>query len=95
MPTDRLAWRGSDLIVVARNEARREALAARVTTETGHSATPLRAGLSDRADLAMVERVLRDDQAIIMLITALTAWPYAAAPAFVARGAGTTSPLSR
>jgi uncharacterized protein len=113
---DRLAKRGYDLILVARSEARLTALGARLTKETGRSATSLRADLSDRADLATVERVLRDDQAITMLvnnaglgsitpllktdidtlddlialnITALTRLAYAAAPAFVARGAGT------
>ncbi len=113
---DRLAKCGYHLILVARNEARLKALAARLTRETGRSATSLRADLSDRADLATVERVLRDDHAITMLvnnagiapitpllkteldtvddmialnITALTRLAYAAAPAFVARGAGT------
>ncbi len=113
---DRLARRGYDLILVARNQARLEALAARLTKETGRLATSLRADLGDRTDLAEVERVLRDDQAITMLvnnagigsitpllkteldtvddmialnITALTRLAYAAAPAFVARGAGT------
>ena len=113
---DRLARRGYDLILVARNEARLQALAARLTKETGRSVTPLRADLSDTADLAKVERVLRDDPAVTMLVnnaglgavaplldtdvaqmehlidlnvTALTRLTYAAAPAFVARGAGT------
>jgi short-subunit dehydrogenase len=113
---DRLAKRGYDLILVARNEVRLKALSARLTKETGRSITPLRADLSDTADLARVERMLRDDQAITMLvnnagigsitpllktdvdtiedmialnITALTRLTYAAAPAFVARGAGT------
>jgi len=113
---DRLAKRGYDLIPVARNATRLEALATRLTKETGRSVTPLRADLSDKADLAKVESMLRDDQAITMLvnnagiasitpllntdvdkiddmialnITALTRLAYAAAPAFVARGAGT------
>lgn len=65
---DRLAKRGYDLVLVARNEARLRALAARLTEETGRSVTPLRADLSDKADLANVERVLREDQAITMLV---------------------------
>jgi uncharacterized protein len=108
---DRLAKRGYDLILVARNEARLKALAARLTKETGRLVTPL------LADLANVERVLREDQAITMLVnnaglgavrplldtdvdemdelialnvTALTRLTYAAAPAFVARGRGTS-----
>jgi short-subunit dehydrogenase len=65
---DRLAKRGHDLILVARNEARLRALAARLTAETGRSVTPLPADLNDRADLAKVERVLREDEAIGLLV---------------------------
>ena len=113
---DRLAKRDYDLVLVARNEARLKALSGRLTSETGRSVTPLRADLSDRADLATVESMLRNDQAITMLvnnagigaitpllntdvddiedmialnIVALTRLTYAAAPAFVARRAGT------
>jgi uncharacterized protein len=59
---DRLAKRGYDLIIVARNEAQLKALAARLTKETGRSATPLRADLNDKADLAKVEAILRDER---------------------------------
>jgi uncharacterized protein len=113
---DRLAKRGYDLILVARNEARLKALSALLTSETGRSVTPLPADLNDKADLAKVETTLRNNQTITMLvnnagiasvapllnadvekmddmialnITALTRLTYAAAPAFVARGAGT------
>ncbi len=113
---DRLAKRGYDLVLVARSEARLKELSARLTSETGRSVTPLAADLNDKADLAKVERRLRDDQTITMLVnnagtgsvapllkadvekmddmialnvTALTRLTYAAAPAFVARGAGT------
>ena len=65
---DRLARRGYDLVLVARNETRLMALAGRLTAETGRSIAPLRADLSDKADLAKVERVLREDQAITMLV---------------------------
>jgi short-subunit dehydrogenase len=65
---DRLAKRGYDLILVARNEARLKALSARLTEETGRSVTPLRADLNDKADLANVERMLREDEAITMLV---------------------------
>ena len=51
---DRLAKRGYDLILVARNEARLQALSDRLTKETGRSVTPLRADLGDKADLAKV-----------------------------------------
>jgi short-subunit dehydrogenase len=113
---DRLARRGYDLILVARDETALKALAARLTSETGRSVTPLAADLNAKADLAKVETTLRNDQTIAMLvnnagigaitpllnseiekmeemitlnITALTRLTYAAAPAFVARGAGT------
>jgi len=65
---DRLAKRDYDLVLVARNEARLKALSGRLTSETGRSVTPLRADLSDKADLATVESMLRDDQAITMLV---------------------------
>ena len=101
---------------MGRSEAPLKELSARLTEETGRSVTPLRADLSDKADLAKVESLLRDNQAITMLvnnagigsitpllntevdktdemiainITALTRLTYAAAPAFVARAAGT------
>jgi short-subunit dehydrogenase len=113
---DRLAKRGYDLILVARNEARLKSLAARLTSETGRSVKVLAADLNDKVELAMVEATLRDDPSITMLVnnagtasvaplldadvekmddmialnvTALTRLTYAAAPAFVARGAGT------
>ena len=65
---DRLAKRGYDLVLVARNEARLNELSARRTKQTGRSVTPLRADLSDKADLAKVERLLRQSQAITMLV---------------------------
>jgi short-subunit dehydrogenase len=65
---DRLAKRGYDLILVARNEARLKTLSARLTSETGRSVTPLPADLNDKADLAKVETTLRDDQTITMLV---------------------------
>jgi short-subunit dehydrogenase len=113
---DRLAKRGYDLILVARNQARLKALSVGLTSQTGRSVAPLPADLNDKADLAKIEKTLRNDQSINMLvnnagigsispllnadvekmddmialnITALTRLTYAAAPAFVARGAGT------
>ena len=65
---DRLAKRGCDLILVARNEERLEALSARIKSETGRSVTPLRADLNDKADLAKVETTLRDNQSITLLV---------------------------
>jgi short-subunit dehydrogenase len=65
---DRLALRGYDLIVVARNEARLLALANRLSSQTGRHVKPLRADLGDPADLAKVEGVLRENQRITMLV---------------------------
>jgi short-subunit dehydrogenase len=65
---DRLANRGYDLVLVARNEARLKALAGRLTDKTGRSITPMRADLNDKVDLVKVERVLREDPAITMLV---------------------------
>ena len=113
---DRLAKRGYDLILVARNGEKLKALAARLTSETGCSIKAIPADLGDKASLAKIEALLHDDKSITMLvnnagtaaltplvdsnvdqmeamidlnITALTRLTYAAAPAFVARGAGT------
>src|SRR5262245_2463147 len=65
---DRLAKRGYDLILVARNGARLQALSARLMKETGRSVIPLQADLNQKEDLAKVESRLRDDQSITMLI---------------------------
>jgi short-subunit dehydrogenase len=118
---DRLAKRGYDLILVARNEHRLNAVAKRLRAETGVQVTALPADLNEKAGLAKVEAVLREDPSITMLvnnagvgsvasilqadvakmeamidlnITALTRLTYAAAPAFVARGAGTIINIS-
>jgi short-subunit dehydrogenase len=113
---DRLARRGYDLILVARNRDRLQALATRLKTETGRSVEILVADLGDKADLARVEAALKRDDRITLLVNnagvgatapllgsdidkmdemialnvgALTRLSYAAAPGFVARGAGT------
>jgi short-subunit dehydrogenase len=59
---DRLAKRGYDLILVARDEAALKALGGRLASETGRSVTPLRADLNTKADLAKVETTLRSDR---------------------------------
>ena len=118
---DRLAKRGFDLILVARNKDRLDLIAKRLRLETGRQVTALQADLNDKAGLAKVEAVLHGDPNITMLvnnagvgsvasilqanvdkmeamidlnITALTRLTYAAAPAFVARGAGTIINIS-
>lgn len=65
---DRLAKRGHDLILVARNRERLDALATRLTNNTGRSVEVIVANLSNRADLAQVEQVLRTDAHITVLI---------------------------
>ncbi len=65
---DRLAKRGYDLILVARNGERLKSLATRLTSETGRSVAALPADLGDKAALAKVEAVLRDDPSIVMLV---------------------------
>lgn len=65
---DRLAKRGYDLILVARDAARMEALAARLRAETGVAIEVLPADLTDSAQVAAVEQRLADDSAIALLI---------------------------
>jgi len=65
---DRLARRGYDLILVARNEQRLNAVSERLRAETGVQVTPLPADLNDKAGLTKVEAVLREDPTITMLV---------------------------
>ena len=65
---DRLARRGHDLVLVARDEARLQALATKLRTETGVTVEVLRADLTRAEDLAAVEGRLRDDPTISLLI---------------------------
>src|SRR5271165_5394025 len=65
---DRLAKRGYDLILFARDSSRLEQLAARLKGETGRTATLLTADLSNRADLVKVEDVLKHNQSISLLL---------------------------
>jgi short-subunit dehydrogenase len=65
---DRLARRGHDLILVARNRERLQALAERLTRETGRKVETLVADLSDKAGLARVEALLRGNEKITMLV---------------------------
>jgi uncharacterized protein len=65
---DRLARRGYNLILVARNRNRLEALAARLRDETGRSVEILPADLNDDADLRRVEAVLQTNTRISMLV---------------------------
>lgn len=65
---DRLARRGYDLILVARDAKRLEELAARLRDSTGRSISVLAADLTDRTDLARVEARFADDATISMLV---------------------------
>ncbi|MFL9877027.1 SDR family oxidoreductase [Herbaspirillum rhizosphaerae] len=65
---DRLAKRGYDLILVARNRDRLNALADRITNETRRTVEVLVADLNDRSSLAQVEAKLRNDASITLLV---------------------------
>jgi len=65
---DRLARRGYDLILVARNRDRLGALAQRLTRETGRTIEVIAADLNSNADTARVEETLRTDASITMLV---------------------------
>jgi len=65
---DRLARRGHDLILVARNRERLDAQAQRIQRDTNRKVRTLVADLNSRADLARVEDVLRTDASITLLV---------------------------
>ncbi|ENH6340738.1 SDR family oxidoreductase [Burkholderia vietnamiensis] len=65
---DRLARRGYDLILVARNRDRLAALAERITNDTRRSVEIVAADLNDRASLAAVEAKLKEDASITLLV---------------------------
>lgn len=65
---ERFARRGHDLVLVARDTARLESLAARLRQDTGVAVDVLPADLTVRTDLATVETRLRDDARIGILI---------------------------
>ena len=65
---DRLARRGYDLIIVARNRGKLDQLATRLTNETKRSVEVLPADLNDKGDLARVEATLKNDASITLLV---------------------------
>ena len=65
---DRLARRGYDLILVARNEARLRAVADKVGAGTGRRVQTVIADLGNKDDLLPVETILREDPSITMLV---------------------------
>lgn len=64
----RLAARGYDLILVARNHERLAALAARLTLETGRHVQTVVADLGNPEGVRIVEDVLRSDDGITLLV---------------------------
>ncbi|MET9462084.1 SDR family oxidoreductase [Streptomyces canus] len=64
----RLADRGYDLILVARNAARLETLASDIRSRTGRAVDVVAADLTDAAQIAVVEERLRTDESIEVLI---------------------------
>ncbi|WP_328484324.1 SDR family oxidoreductase [Streptomyces sp. NBC_00377] len=64
----RLADRGYDLILVARNTARLETLATDIRRRTGRAVDVVSADLTDAAQIAVVEERLRTDESIEMLV---------------------------
>ena len=65
---DRLAKRGYDLILAARDEARLNALADRLRGETGVKVEVIKADLTDKADLLKLEQRLAAEEAITTLV---------------------------
>jgi short-subunit dehydrogenase len=65
---DRLARRGYDLILVARNRERLDDLAKQLAGETGRRVDIIAADLNDKADLARIESRLRSDAGITVLV---------------------------
>lgn len=65
---DRLAHRGYNLILVARNRERLDGLARRLADETGRTIEVIAADLNDKSDLAGVEELLRTDSSITLLV---------------------------
>jgi short-subunit dehydrogenase len=65
---DRLARRGFDLILVARNRERLNVLAKRLTDKTGRTVEVVAADLSNKADVGRIEATLRTDPSITLLV---------------------------
>ena len=65
---ERLAQRGYDLLLVARDLSRLEALSARLSSTFGVKIEVLKADLTDKADLQAVTQRLRSDSSISLLV---------------------------
>lgn len=65
---ERLARQGYDLILVARSQAKLNALANHLSNETGRAIEVVTADLKQKADLIKVESILRNDASITLLV---------------------------
>ena len=65
---ERLARRGYDLTLVARNRRRLDDLAARISDETGRGVEVLQADLGNKEDLGRIETALKQDASLTMLV---------------------------
>lgn len=65
---DRLARQGYDLILVARNRSKLNALADHLSNETGRTIEVVVADLKVKSDILKVEDILRTDASITMLV---------------------------
>jgi short-subunit dehydrogenase len=65
---DRLARRGYDLLLVARTRGPMEGLSKKLSADTGRTVDILVADLTDAKDLAELERILRENTMISLLI---------------------------
>jgi short-subunit dehydrogenase len=65
---DRLARRGYDLLLVARDQERLADLASRLTIETGSNVDITATNLTDPKDLAGLERFVREDSRVTLLV---------------------------
>lgn len=65
---DRLAKRGHDLILVARNKERLTSLARRIANDTGRKVESVEADLTSPADLRRVEDILKTNADISLLV---------------------------
>jgi short-subunit dehydrogenase len=65
---NRLARRGYDLLLVARNQERMADLAKNLVSKTGSNVDILAADLTDTDDLARLEQILREDSRVTLLV---------------------------
>src|SRR5258708_17601413 len=77
---DRLAKRGYDLILVARNKNRLTGRAERLKDETGRSVETIAADLSNKTDLARIQTTLSTNPSITLLLNNAGVAPTPRAP---------------